>query len=81
MCALQLYTLLGFESIFQHLQNSDTRNEYVNVAVPFTTVCNDEGNTPYCDKEMLERLTKLTGGEEQSDEQADPRWDALKNLK
>jgi uncharacterized protein len=56
--------------------------EYINVAVPFITVCNDEGNTPYCDKDMLDRLNKLASGEEeQKDEQADPRWDALKKLK
>ena len=30
--------------------------EYINVAVPFIAVCNDEGNTPYCDKDMLDTL-------------------------
>ncbi len=53
--------------------------EYINVALPFITVCNDEGNTPYCDKEMLESLNKLAANSEQ-DEKTDPRWDALKNL-
>jgi len=54
--------------------------EYINVALPFITVCIDEGRTPYCDKEMLESLNKLTANNEQS-EQADPRWDALKKIK
>jgi len=54
--------------------------EYINVALPFITVCNDEGNTPYCDKEMLENLNKLSANTEQN-EQADPRWDALKKIK
>ncbi len=53
--------------------------EYINVALPFITVCNDEGNTPYCDREMLGSLNKLTANTEQN-EQVDPRWDALKNL-
>ena len=53
--------------------------EYINVAVPFISVCNDEGNTPYCDKEMLDSLNKLSANNEQT-EQADPRWDALKKL-
>jgi len=53
--------------------------EYINVAVPFTTRCNDEGNTPYCDKEMLAKLSKLTETNEQ-DESIDPRWDALKKI-
>jgi uncharacterized protein len=54
--------------------------EYINVAVPFISVCNDEGNTPYCDKEMLESLNKLSVNNEQN-EQTDPRWDALKKFK
>jgi uncharacterized metal-binding protein YceD (DUF177 family) len=54
--------------------------EYINVAVPFITVCSDEGNTPYCDKEMLDNLNKLSANNEQ-DENTDPRWDALKKIK
>ena len=54
--------------------------EYITVAAPFISVCNDEGNTPYCDKEMLDSLNKLTVNNEQ-DEKADPRWDALKKIK
>lgn len=54
--------------------------EYINVALPFTSVCDDEGNTPYCDKEMLESLNKLSANTEQ-DETTDPRWEALKKFK
>jgi uncharacterized protein len=54
--------------------------EYINVAAPFITVCSDEGNTPYCDNEMLDSLNKLTVNNEQA-EQTDPRWDALKKFK
>ena len=54
--------------------------EYINVAVPFILVCNNEGNTPYCDKEMLADLSKLTENNEQN-ESTDPRWDALKKFK
>ena len=54
--------------------------EYINVAVPFITRCDDEGNTAYCDKEMLAELNKLTENNEQ-DESTDPRWDALKKFK
>ncbi|HWZ16485.1 MAG TPA: DUF177 domain-containing protein [Mucilaginibacter sp.] len=53
--------------------------EYINVAMPFITVCGNEGNTPYCDKEMLESLNKLTANTEQN-EKTDPRWDVLKKL-
>lgn len=53
--------------------------EYINVAMPFITVCGNEGNTPYCDKEMLESLNKLTANTEQN-ENTDPRWDVLKRL-
>lgn len=54
--------------------------EYINVALPFITVCDNEGETPFCDKEMLESLNKLSANTEQS-EQVDPRWDALKKIK
>src|ERR1700749_4863082 len=54
--------------------------EYVNVAAPFIAVCSDEGNTSYCDKEMLDRLNELSANSGQEDK-ADPRWDALKKIK
>jgi len=54
--------------------------EYINVAMPFITVCTNEGRTQYCDKEMLDNLNKLTAHAEQN-EQIDPRWDALRKFK
>ena len=54
--------------------------EYINVAVPFILVCNNEGNTQYCDKDMLAELSKLKENNEQT-ESIDPRWDALKKFK
>jgi uncharacterized metal-binding protein YceD (DUF177 family) len=54
--------------------------EYVNVAVPFISVCSDPGNTPYCDKEMLGRLKALESEDGRNDK-TDPRWDALRNIK
>ncbi len=55
--------------------------EYINVAVPFVAVCGYEGKTEYCDTEMLDTLNKLAAGpEEQTNEDADPRWEALKKL-
>ncbi|WP_419700662.1 YceD family protein [Mucilaginibacter sp. NFX135] len=53
--------------------------EYINVAMPFISVCSDEGNTSYCDKEMLEKLNNLSGNEGQN-EQTDPRWDVLRKI-
>ena len=55
--------------------------EYINVAVPFIAICDNPGDTPYCDKDMLDRLEKLSASDEQPEPQADPRWDALKNIK
>ena len=54
--------------------------EFINVAVPFVSVCSNEGNTRSCDKDMLERLSKLASGDEQ-EKSVDPRWDALNKLK
>lgn len=55
--------------------------EYINVAVPFVATCGNEGNTSYCDKDMLDKLNRLSAGNEQEEENPDPRWDALKNIK
>jgi uncharacterized protein len=54
--------------------------EYINVAVPFIATCSNEGKTPYCDKDMLDRLNKLQASDEK-EEPGDPRWDALRNIK
>ena len=54
--------------------------EYINVAVPFITTCGDEGNTPFCDREMLDKLEKFKANTT-DDEKTDPRWDVLKNIK
>lgn len=54
--------------------------EYVNVAAPFIAVCSDEGKTPYCDKEMLDRLNALAANNDQNTK-TDPRWDVLKKIK
>jgi len=54
--------------------------EYINVAFPIIAKCDDEGNKPYCDKDMLDRLNKLAASDEQP-EQIDPRWDVLKKIK
>jgi len=56
--------------------------EYINVSVPFVASCGNEGNTEYCDKEMLDSLNKLAvKNNEQEDEIVDPRWEALKKIK
>jgi uncharacterized metal-binding protein YceD (DUF177 family) len=53
--------------------------EYINVAMPFIAVCDNEGNNSTCDKEMLDKLNELSGNEEQT-EDTDPRWDVLKKI-
>jgi uncharacterized protein len=55
--------------------------EYINVAVPFVATCGNEGETPYCDKDMLDKLNRLSASNEQEEENPDPRWDALKKIK
>jgi uncharacterized protein len=54
--------------------------EYVNVALPFIANCSNESDEKQCDEEMLDNLNKLSANDEQ-EEKADPRWDALKKLK
>jgi uncharacterized protein len=54
--------------------------EYINVALPFVATCGSEGETSYCDKEMLDKLDNLSANNEQN-ENPDPRWDVLKKIK
>lgn len=55
--------------------------EYINLAVPYINRCGDEGNTKWCDQEMIEKLKQLSGGSNEETENVDPRWEALKNIK
>jgi len=57
--------------------------EYINLAVPYFHRCEDPGKTEWCDKDMVEKLEKLSGNQEEEEQNtdADPRWDALKNIK
>lgn len=54
--------------------------EFITVAVPFINKCEQAGQQ--CDPEMLATLAKLaTDKEEDKEQNEDPRWAALKNLK
>lgn len=55
--------------------------EFVNLAAPYISRCEDEGNTEWCDSEMIEKLAQLAPGPKEETEDADPRWEALKNIK
>lgn len=56
--------------------------EIVTLAVPYLNICEDPGNTPACDKEMLQKIEELSIKSETTgeSEQQDPRWDKLKNI-
>ncbi|WP_026897000.1 YceD family protein [Daejeonella oryzae] len=55
--------------------------EYITLSVPYINRCDDEGNTQWCDKEMIAKLDELSGENEQETDNDDPRWEALKNIK
>lgn len=55
--------------------------EYITLAVPYINRCDDEGNTEWCDQEMIEKLKQLSGSPNEEGENVDPRWEALKNIK
>ena len=57
--------------------------EYIMLAVPMFNRCEDEGNTEWCDREVLDKLQNLSAPAEEEKEEnlADPRWEALKNIK
>jgi uncharacterized metal-binding protein YceD (DUF177 family) len=53
--------------------------EYINVAIPFISVCENGGETSSCDEEMIAKLNSLASKDEQT-EDTDPRWDVLKKI-
>lgn len=57
--------------------------EYITLAAPYISRCEDEGNTEWCDREMIEKLDQLSGksNKENESKDADPRWEALKKIK
>ncbi|MBC7744936.1 MAG: DUF177 domain-containing protein [Flavobacterium sp.] len=55
--------------------------EYINLSVPYISRCGDEGNTQWCDKEMIKKLNELSAENNEKTTNADPRWEALKNIK
>ncbi|MBC7758641.1 MAG: DUF177 domain-containing protein [Phormidesmis sp. FL-bin-119] len=55
--------------------------EYINLAVPYINRCVDEGNMKWCDQDMIEKLKQLSGAPKEDSQHADPRWEALKNIK
>ena len=54
--------------------------EYINLAVPYYSKCEEQGVNATCDPVMIERLQNLSNQPEETDE-IDPRWDILKNIK
>lgn len=54
--------------------------EYINLAVPVISRCDNPGNEVYCDKEMVSKIKSLSS-EAASEDIQDPRWEALKKIK
>ena len=54
--------------------------EMINLSVPYISICEDPGNTPSCDTEMLKKIEELSAENGESKQQ-DPRWDMLKHIK
>jgi len=57
--------------------------EFITLAVPYISRCGNEGNTKWCDLEMIRKLEQLAPSPKEIEEQdnADPRWEALKKIK
>ena len=54
--------------------------EMINLSAPYISICEEPGNTPACDLEMLKKIDELSVENEET-EQQDPRWDVLKNIR
>lgn len=56
--------------------------EYVTLSIPLRHVHPDESGENSCNSEMIDRLNNITQHEtDENEEDIDPRWAALKNLK
>jgi uncharacterized metal-binding protein YceD (DUF177 family) len=78
---LEIIVLTKKES---ELDVSEIIYEFINVSVPYVKVCEENGEGVQCDREMIERLERLTIGTSEEEEEKtndDPRWAALKKLK
>lgn len=53
--------------------------EYISLMLPVRTVCEDSDMQLKCDDAIIEKLNKLSAGQDQM--QGDPRWEQLKKLK
>lgn len=52
--------------------------DFISLSIPYSKVCDDPGNTPYCDLEVMNILKNKPKEENQS---TDPRWEGLNKLK
>lgn len=65
-----------------HLNLAQVIYEYVTLSIPLRNVHPNETGENSCNPEMLERLNIIVHAEEaEEEEEIDPRWAALKNLK
>ncbi len=56
--------------------------EYINLCLPMQrSGCEKPGEEPQCNKEVLKHIANIEGNTKKEDQEADPRWAALKNLK
>jgi len=53
--------------------------DFVCLSLPYSKVCDDPGNTPYCDREVVELLDKIN--QQETTKTTDPRWEGLNKLK
>jgi uncharacterized protein len=54
--------------------------DFAHLCIPFYKICDDPGNTEYCDKEIVALLENMKP-EEEKNPNADPRWEELNKLK
>jgi uncharacterized protein len=55
--------------------------EIITLVAPYVNVCEDPGNTSFCDLEMIGKLKELEVEQEQESDDSDPRWDILKKIR
>lgn len=64
-----------------HLNLAQVIYEYVTLSIPLRHIHPNETGENSCNREMLERLNIISNVDDEVEEEIDPRWAALKNLK
>lgn len=67
-----------------HIDLKQLIYEFIELSIPLQRICSNPGKLKYCNLEMLKYINKfedISSKEQNEENDIDPRWSALKNIK